>query len=172
MPALLARHQARESARQLAFDAPWSALILLVLETAAYRQHTVHPRGWIAARLGIDEETVARCLQRLVDAGVLQFDGENYRSTESLSVDTHVGSEKLNALKGHWIDVAQSRLVHPGAGDLFFYNLVSLSVADLDRIRALQRAYFRELRSIVAASEPCETVALINLQLIEWPLEQ
>ena len=170
IPALLSRHQARESARQLAFDAPWSALILQVLETTVYRSHTAHPSGWIAARLGIDEATERRCLQRLVEAGVLHFDGRNYRSVESLSVDTHAGPEKLNALKGHWIDVAQSRLAQPGAGDLFFYNLVSLAVDDLDRIRTLQRAYFRELRSIVAASEPCETVALINLQLIEWPL--
>ncbi len=44
-----------------------------------------------------------------------------------------------------------------------------LDRADLDRIRDLQRAYFRELRAIVAASEPCETGALITLRLLEWP---
>jgi len=37
-------------------------------------------------------------------------------------------------------------------------------LAALERIEALQRAYFRELRNIVAQSEPMENVAVVNLQ--------
>lgn len=48
---------------------------------------------------------------------------------------------------------------------MFSYNLFGVSNADLERIEALQRAYFRELRSIVAQSEPVENVAVVNLQL-------
>jgi hypothetical protein len=51
------------------------------------------------------------------------------------------------------------------AEGVFSYNLFAVSNADLERIEALQRAYFRELRSIVAQSAPVENVAVVNLQL-------
>ncbi|MEN9581410.1 MAG: hypothetical protein RJA70_4419 [Pseudomonadota bacterium] len=48
---------------------------------------------------------------------------------------------------------------------MFSYNPFGVSKRDLLRIEELQRAYFRELRSIVAQSEPVETVAVLNQQL-------
>jgi len=171
VPALTARHAALESARRLAFEAPWTAVILRVIETEAYRSLPRHQSGWIAARLGIPPEVEARCLGALVDAGVLALEGGRYQDAGAISVDTRADPAALIALKAHWAQVALDRLAEPGPGDLFFYNAISLSRADLDRVRDLQRAYFRELRAVVAASEPCETVALINLQLVEWPLE-
>jgi hypothetical protein len=47
----------------------------------------------------------------------------------------------------------------------FSYDLFGVSNADLKRIEALQRAYFRELRNIAALSEPVEHIAEVNLQL-------
>ena len=52
-----------------------------------------------------------------------------------------------------------------GTPGVFSYNLFSVSNADLERLEALQRRYFRELRTIVAQSEPVENVAVVNLQL-------
>lgn len=170
VPALAERYHAFEAARRLAFEEPWTALILRVLETEAYQALPVHEPGWIARRLQLDPTVEARCLDRLVAVGVLSLSRGRYQSASPLSVDTRSNRAALNALKSHWLTVADTRLQDPGDGDLFFYNLISLSHADCDRIRDLQRAYFRELRAIVAASEPCETVALINLQLIEWPM--
>ena len=43
--------------------------------------------------------------------------------------------------------------------------LISEYQTELGQNEALQRAYFRELRSIVAQSEPVENVAVVNLQL-------
>jgi hypothetical protein len=34
-------------------------------------------------------------------------------------------------------------------------------------IRALHRSYFRELRAIVAQSQPAQTVALVTMSLVE-----
>jgi transcriptional regulator with XRE-family HTH domain len=170
VPALSARHAALEAARRLAFEEPWTAVILRVLETDAYRALPAHVPGWIAARLGLAPEVEARCLARLAEAGVVTLEGGVYRDSGALSVDTRADPAALNALKAHWLGVARERLEAPREGDLFFYNAVSLSREDLDRLRTLQRAYFRELRAIVAASEPCETVALVNLQLMEWDL--
>jgi len=49
----------------------------------------------------------------------------------------------------------------------FAYNLFSVSQADLERIRALHRSYFRELRAIVAKSDPAQAVALVTMSLVE-----
>jgi hypothetical protein len=45
---------------------------------------------------------------------------------------------------------------------------MSCSRADYEQIRALLRRTFHEIQSIVAASEPSERVALLNLQLLEF----
>ena len=44
--------------------------------------------------------------------------------------------------------------------------MCGLSRDDYLRVRELLRRAFREVRSIVAASEPTERVALLNLQFI------
>ena len=74
----------------------------------------------------------------------------------------------VRSLKAHWATAGLSRIADPKADDIFSYNVCSLSHGDLDRIRGLLRATYREIRSIVAASAPEETVALVNLQLMEW----
>ena len=47
--------------------------------------------------------------------------------------------------------------------------MFSVSAADLTRIRELLGQTYREIRSIVAGSEPAERVALVNLHLVTWP---
>ena len=48
---------------------------------------------------------------------------------------------------------------------VFSYNVFAVSDADFERLKELQRAYFRTLRTIVANSEPAENVVVTNLQL-------
>lgn len=62
------------------------------------------------------------------------------------------------------------RAASPREGDVFAYNVLSASRADLDRIRDVLKNAYREIRAIVAASEPSETAALVNLQLLQWDL--
>jgi hypothetical protein len=57
------------------------------------------------------------------------------------------------------------RLSKGGEG-LFAYTVFSVSGTDLDRIRELHKAYYQEVRAIVAQSEPVDRVALLNLQLL------
>jgi hypothetical protein len=59
-------------------------------------------------------------------------------------------------------------VVHARDGDLFSYNVFSVSKDDLARMRALQKRYFSELRAIVAASEDPEVVALITMHTMLW----
>jgi hypothetical protein len=46
--------------------------------------------------------------------------------------------------------------------------MMSCSRPDYERIGKLLRRTFREIQSLVAASEPSESVALLNFQLLEF----
>jgi hypothetical protein len=87
-------------------------------------------------------------------------------------VDTQGGKQALHGLKRHWSQVAADRLQSPREGDFFAYNLISVSNADLVRIREKLTATFREIRSLVAASQPEESAALINLQVVSFLPEE
>jgi transcriptional regulator with XRE-family HTH domain len=164
--ALLPRHRAATAAKRLAFEEPWTEAVLRVMETVAYRAMPAHQDGFIAAQLGIDRGHAQRCVQQLVEAGILRAEGDRYAVSGALSVDTRADPDAVRQLMEHWSGVALSRFGARRQTDLFAYNVLSVSNADLSRIRELLRSTYREIRSIVAASEPSETAALINLHLV------
>ncbi|MDQ2644187.1 MAG: DUF4423 domain-containing protein, partial [Myxococcota bacterium] len=165
VPCLLELHTRRDAARRLAYEEPWTEAILRVLEIREYQALPEHAPGFISAYLGIEPEIETRCLEKLLDAGVIRRDGAHYRSVGSLNVDTRSAS----ALKAHWTRSALSRVEEPGKDDLFSYNVFSASEADLRRIRELLRATYREIRALVAVTPADERVALINIQFMHWP---
>jgi transcriptional regulator with XRE-family HTH domain len=165
VPSLKADYDQRVAARHLAHEEPWTEAILRVMETEAYKREEQHRDGAIAKVLGIDPGTERRCLDKLENAGVLRRRGNKYEPLRSLTVDTRA----IPRLKAHWCRVAEARLGEPRADDVFCYNVLSASQSDVERIRQLLLATFREIRSIVEHTEQDEAVALINLQLIEWP---
>jgi hypothetical protein len=159
VPSLRGVHAARVASRRLAFEAPWTEAVSRVIETTAYRALASHRPGIIASWLSIDIATETACLEKLLGAGVIRWDGRRYASAGPLTVDTR-----------HWTSVAAARIPQMSDDDRFSYNVFSVSHADLDRIRELHLAYFREVRGIVAASEPPEVIALVNVQLMSWKL--
>lgn len=168
VPSLVERYRSAEAARLSAFELPWTEAVLRLLETRAYRELAVPERGWIAGILGISPEEESRCLQALVDVGALVAAGGRYTVRAATTVDTQGGSEALHRVKQHWCQVASARLPTPAEGELFAYNVVSVSRADLEVIRDKLRMTFREIRSIVAASQPEEVAAVLNLQLMAF----
>jgi len=168
VPCLLELHVRRDAARRLAYEEPWTEAILRVLEIAEYQALPEHEPGFISGYLGIEPAIEARCLEKLLDAGLIRRDGAHYRSVGSLTVDTRSAS----ALKAHWTRTALERVERPDRDDLFSYNVFSASAADLQRIRELLRATYREIRALVAVTPADESVALINIQFMRWPREE
>lgn len=166
VPALQEQHQRRSAARRLAFEQPWTEAILRVLEIPADPQRTT--ASWVASVLELDEAIVKESLDLMERAGVIRHTKDGYEASEPLTVDTRAAPQVVQVLKTHWARTAMERIRSPSERDLFSYNVCSIAARDLDRIREILRATFREVRSIVAASEPEETVALMNLQLVEW----
>jgi len=172
VPSLLPRYRQVIAARRVAFDAPWCEAILRVIETTHYRARERHERGCLASVLGIAQEEEDRCLELLLSSGLLARDQGKLVATSSQLVDTQGGKAALRRLKQHWAAIAAARLEGtPVEGDLFAYNVISVSKPDFERIRDTLRATFREIRSLVAASEPAEVVAVLNLQALQFPVE-
>lgn len=171
LPSLAARFHAAQAAKRLAFELPWSEAVLRLLETEGYRRQRKQRAAYLASCLGIDTTHVNACLERLLAADVIERRGNAHRVKSQSAVDTQGGRAALHALKRHWSLVAAERAASPRDADFLAYNVVSVSHQDLARIQDLLRRTFREIRTLVAASEPEQTVALINLQVVTFGAE-
>lgn len=168
VPSLADRHAKAAAAKRIAFDAPWSEAILRMLETVQFLELRRHDARLIAQHTGIAEDEAARALALLLESGIVERARGRYKVKGAHAVDTQGGRAALHRLKGHWAAVATQRSQTPDPqSDLFAYNVMSVAERDLERIREILRAAFREIRTLVAASEPSEVVALVNLQLIK-----
>ncbi|MEM9188212.1 MAG: DUF4423 domain-containing protein [Myxococcota bacterium] len=168
VPVLRKAYERRSSAKRLAFEEPWSAAILRVIETSAYASLPRHSPGWIGEVLGIDEATERRCLGKLLEAGMISPGVSGRFVTVPSTVDTHATEQEMRQLKAHWARVGMEKVERLDPGDIFSFNVISASSEDMDRIRQLLRTTYREIRGIVAASTPVESVGLVQLQLAVW----
>lgn len=168
VPELCDRARRRAAAKRVAFAEPWSAAVMRVLETSGYRALPRHQPGYIAARLGLDLEQEQTLLAALEAAGMTRTRDGRYEAGEPLTVDTQALPADVRALRAHWAAVGLERAQAPRAEDWLGFNVISLSGRDLERVRETLRRAFREIRAIAAASEPAESVALLNLQLVTW----
>lgn len=168
VPALYGRYTAAKAAKQLAFSQPWTEALLRVLESQSYHAAPEHDDQRLAAQLGIAVDVVRTGLRELCAARVVERGSTHYSVIAPLTVDTAGGRQQLHALKAHWASVAAERASTPRDGDVFGYNVISASRADVERIRSVLKHAFREVRAIVSASEPAECVALVNVQLVGW----
>jgi transcriptional regulator with XRE-family HTH domain len=147
---------------RVAYDVPWSHAVLRALELADYRRLSRHEPGFIARRLGISLQIENDAIDALAAAGQIRRVRGKWTTGRVLTVDTRPDPDKNLALKRHWAQVGVERL---GGEGLFSYNLFSISEEHYARLQALHRAYFEQLRAIVAESRRSERVVLANVQL-------
>ena len=150
----------RESARQL----PWSNAIVHMVALPSYSRLKKHESGWFASRLDISVEEEKECLDLLVSLGQLRVKAGAYQSTRTINVDTRRDPQATRDLASFWMKEGASRVLTPGSGR-FSFNTFAVSANDLEKAKALQSEYFRQLRELVADSEPAETVAVATFQL-------
>jgi transcriptional regulator with XRE-family HTH domain len=169
MPGVAKAWAELEQARRAAYEMPWSQAVLRVLEIEHAPNRTAKD---VSRSLGISEEEAAPCLDMLESTGQIRKSGERFVVANVRAVDTRQNPEAGKKLKAFWSRGARETLErgaaspHPEDEGLYSYNLFTVSEADYARLRELHLAYFRELRSIVAQSEPAERVVLANVQLL------
>jgi transcriptional regulator with XRE-family HTH domain len=166
LPSAAKAWQALNARRHATYELPWIAAVVLALELRQYSELPRHVPGWIAELLGISVEEEARCLAALKTSGQIRMSRGRWIVDRSMTVDTRSGPDAERALKRWWAEVGLERLSARAPGQ-FSFNVFAVSSADLERLRELHSAYFRQLRAIVAASEPSEHIAVVNLQLFE-----
>lgn len=152
--------------RQAVYDMPWASAVLRALELRQYAELPEHVPGWIANLLGIDEENERRCLSLLADSGQIRLRDGRWVPSRVMAVDTRSDQNRELALKEWWARVGVERLAQGSPGQ-FSFNVFAVSSADLERLRELHRSYFRQMRAIIAHSDPCEHVVVANLQLFD-----
>lgn len=168
VPSLATAHAAKARAGRLIYEQPWAAAVLVSL---GVRQPVARPAPAIAASLGLDEALVAGLLDELVEAGLAQRTAKGLRVADAVALDTPPTDAQIRSLRAHWGRVAADRLEAPRADDRFHYNVCNVSRADLERIRALYADTYRQVRAIVAASEP-EVSVLVTSQVMTWPVDE
>ncbi len=161
-------HDKLEASRALAFSDPWTSAVLALLETDAYLASKLGSSEFLARRLRLSEAACERALAALVRAGLIARRDGKHRVQRALTIDTRGRPGASQALRRHWAGVGAERLLAPGARDLYAYNVFSASHADFARIRELLQQCFREVRAIIARSEPSEGAGLFTVQLFEW----
>jgi transcriptional regulator with XRE-family HTH domain len=165
LASVAAAWRALEAARRAAYDLPWSQAVLRALELQAYRALAKHEPGWIARRIGISAGEETMCLNVLLESRQVRLQRGKYQVVQARALDTRRDPEAARGLRAFWAEVALERLRADQEG-VFAYNLFGVSERDLARVRELQGAYYRELRTLVARSQPVERVVLANLQLV------
>ncbi len=154
-----------EASRKAAYEVPWTQAVLRALELTDYRQLPRHAPGWIAARLGISAEEEHRCIKLLARTGQIRQRAGRWELREVQAVDTRRDARAELAAKAWWTELAMQRQQH-SEDSVFSYNVFAVSERDLGQVKDLYRAYFRQVRSIIAQSQPSERVALISVQLV------
>ena len=86
------------------------------------------------------------------------------------AVDTRSDPELAWRARGFWTDVSRERIAAKQEAT-YWYNVFAVSEADLERIRELQAAHFRQLRTLIARSEPAERVVLSLQHLVPLDAE-
>jgi hypothetical protein len=153
-----------EAARQSAREMPWSHAIVHMAELPSYQKLAQHERGWFASRLGISMQDESACLSLLVRMGQLQDTEGKYRPTRTINVDTRRDPIATRELASFWMKEGAERVLTPGKGR-FAFNSFAVSAKDLARAKDLQSEYFRQLRALVAESQPAEAVCVATFQL-------
>lgn len=164
IPSLADVHARRRATRRLAYEHPYAAGALTLIEVGV--PPGIPAAAYVARALRIPEPAAAEVLEALADAGVARDDGQGWRVVAPLTVDVRASPDDVRGLKRTWARVALERLDAPDPRDLHAFNLITVSAADLERVRELQRAWFRELRALVAASAPSEVAAVVVAQLV------
>jgi hypothetical protein len=163
LPAARDAHLVQTLARQAAYERPWSHAVMRVLETEDYRALPAHETGWIAKRLGISLGEEQESLELLSRSRQVELLDGRYVPRTQTAIDLRAGHDAARRLSAWWVSVAAERAKE--SQGMFAYNVCGLSRRDLDRIQALQVDYLKQVRAIVAESDPVERVALVATQV-------
>jgi len=152
------------AAREAAYAAPWCHVVLRLLETERWRSREQATAADIGAELGLSSADVEGAVRLLETTGQIERRGGTWHVKQVHNVDLAADPDAVRRLKAWAATIGLGRIERGDEG-LYSYNLFCVSERDYAELQRLHRAYFRQLRAIVAESAPSERVVMVNLQL-------
>jgi DNA-binding phage protein len=168
VPALASRYQRVQAARAAMFEQPLCLAVLCLLDTRPLDVPARAQLALLAKTLGRSPRAIRLCLDTLLRGRVLGKPRDRYVVSGALSVDSHSGPERERAARSFWTGVALRHVRAPTPADLCSYNVFSVTRADYEKLKQLQREFFRGARALIAASEPTEMAGLLLVNLVGW----
>lgn len=162
LPSLQEEWRILSLARQAAYQLPWSQAVLRVLETQDYKNLPQHEPGWIATRLDIPLQQEEESLDLLSQSQQIELKDGRFQPLAQRALNLRTSHADARRLAAWWVKVASTRAQGEG---MFAYNICGVTKTDLERIQALQVDFLKQVRAIVAESEPVEHVALVAVQV-------
>jgi transcriptional regulator with XRE-family HTH domain len=169
LPSTARAYEELRAARESAYTMPWSHAVLRVLALEEYAALPRHEPGFVAHRLGISQEEEDRCLELLARSRQIRKRHNRWVPDLPRVVDTRADPERHRRLVDWWTRLALER-VGAGHGLVSSYAIFTVSSADVLRIREAYSAFYRQMRAIVAESEPNQEVLVWAVQMV--PLQQ
>lgn len=160
LPSLSTAWTQLESARSLFWRMPHAQLVLLAITLESYGELPAHSDAWLAERLGLEIYQVTGAIEALLATGQLRWHGAHLALGRVQTIDTRRHPTATLALRKYWSERACDQI--GGADTSWSWNAFAVSEADRVRIVELYRGAFRQMRAIVAASEPAETLVLVQ----------
>ncbi|MBX2803661.1 MAG: DUF4423 domain-containing protein [Myxococcales bacterium] len=154
-----------EAARSLFWRMPHAQLVLVAVNLLDYRALPAHDDQWLAARLGLQLYQVTGAVEALVATGQLRWEDRHLAFGRVQTLDTRRHPEAPVALRRYWNERALEHVECPSTS--WSWNTFTVSEADRDAIVDLYRSTYRKMRAIVAASEPSETVVLVQQSIVQ-----
>lgn len=169
VPELRAEHARLQAARRVILQEPCCLAVMCLLDTQLLREESsVRQLASLARTLDRPQKFLKYCLASLVSAGVVQRERGRYTITGSLTIDARADPATELMARDYWAKVSAGRAASPATRDLFSYNVFSVSRADYEKLRDLQREFYRGARALIASSEPTDVAGLLVVHLLEW----
>lgn len=164
LPSVSDAHRTIEGLRQAAHSAPWTQAILRCVELVDFCVSVEATANWISRRIGVPEADVSQGLTLLELTGQVERRDGRFHIAQTVALDTRRDAESSRAQRLFWLEVGKARLEARQPG-LWSYNVFGVSKADFVRLQQLHASYYSQMRSVIASSEPVETVAVACAQL-------
>jgi hypothetical protein len=139
---------------------PHAQLVLLALTLEDYRALPAHDDRWLADALDLELYQVTGAVEALLATEQIRREADHLVLGRVQTLDTRRFPDMNAALRRYWTERALRRADHPDGS--WSWNAVAIARADLPRIIELYRGAYREMRAIVAASEPMEVLVLVE----------
>lgn len=143
--------------------------ILELTETVGFNSEI----KWIAKRLNLSEESVARSIQQLLDLNLLARDqsGELYQTEKDLATPSNIPSLKIRMHHRQILSKAAEAINNVPINERDFSSVTfAVSEKTLNEAKVLIKEFRRKLVAKLSTTKPKERVYCLSIQL--FPLER